>query len=41
MLSNNINNTHFLIAGDFNIDMLQETYLKKIASFYEIKIYDT
>ena len=22
MLSNSINNTHFLIAGDFNIDML-------------------
>ena len=35
MLSNNINNTHFLIAGDFNIDMLQETYSKKLHLFME------
>ena len=35
MLSNSINNTHFLIAGDFNIDMMQETYPKKLHLFME------
>ena len=29
MLSNKISNTNFMIAGDFNINMLQETYSKK------------
>ena len=36
MLSNTIKNTQLLIIGDFNIDMLQETYSKnKLHHFME------